>query len=108
MNELSGSSGWKPNVQMGFLESLGLVGIGLALTGAIIGIQMAAKTTPIECPDDYISHSADPHCSAHLHAGVGGGLLVLSLMLGLLILLACLLAAASLRRGPLAREPARG
>jgi ABC-type antimicrobial peptide transport system permease subunit len=71
---------------------LAFVGGLMATLGAVIGIMMAVKSTPIDCPDGYVSSGDDPQCYAHLHAGEGTAIALISGVLLVLVVLAALIA----------------
>lgn len=70
----------------------GLAALAVVI-GVIVGLRMALHAYPVEC------RSGPGHCYAHPHAGVGTGIVVTSLLLGVLVVLGVTILGALLRRG---------
>ena len=77
------------------------VGLILALVGLIDGFKMAHKRQVVTCPNGtyFPQGTTNFNCYAHPDAGTGVAIAVIAALLGILVALAAISAAASLRRG---------
>jgi hypothetical protein len=80
-----------------FLAGLGLAAAGL---GVVVGLRMALHATVVTCPDGtyFPQDETDFRCFAHHGAGIGTGLVVLSVMLAVLIVICSVCATVLLQR----------
>ena len=74
--------------QRGLVVALVVLGVGSAIGGLVVGLRMALRTTAVSCA------SGVGVCSTHRHAGEGTAIALLSLMAGILIVLAGIIARA--------------
>lgn len=76
------------------------LGVVLAAVGLVNGVVMALKRRTAACPDGkyFPEGTTDFECYVHPQAGVGIAVAVLSVMLGIVVVLASITARASLRR----------
>lgn len=81
------------------------VGIALALVGLADGFVMALKSHVAPCPNGtfFPKGTTNFNCYVHPNAGTGIAIAVMSALLGILVVLAAISAAASLRSGSTAR-----
>jgi hypothetical protein len=78
-----------------------LVGLILAFVGLADGIKMAHKRHVVTCPNGtyFPPGTTNFNCYNHPNAGTGLAIAVISALLGILVVLSAISAAANLRRG---------
>lgn len=82
------------------------VGLTLALVGLVDGFAMALNRHVATCPNGtyFPQGTTNFNCYVHPNAGTGIGLAVISALLGILVVLSAIAAAANLRSGSTARS----
>jgi hypothetical protein len=77
------------------------VAVLIAFIGLVDGLAMAFKRKVAPCPNgkEFPEGTTNFNCYVHPHAGVGVAIAVFSLLLGILVVLSGISAAASLRAG---------
>ena len=75
------------------------IGLVVAMVGVVDGIVMAVKRHVAPCPDGHIFPQGTTNfdCYVHPHAGVGIAISAVSALLGLLVVLTAISAAATFR-----------
>jgi hypothetical protein len=89
-----------PEAQRSFITLAASVGVILTVISVVVGLGMAFQRKVVPCPDghQFPPGTTDFRCFIYPQAGEGSALAMLSIMLGLIIILCSIIAAATLKQ----------